>query len=426
MTAEVAILNKQSVALAADSAVTTSDLKIFNTAKLFALSKQEPVGIMAYSSAEVMGVPVETVIKEFRRIRGPQRWDHLEQYAEDFARFLREDDRVFSKDGRVLSLSTLACGLINEIYRRTGDKLMRDQVWGHPTKKDAQDALSDAIADVEQRVEGAGVVQVAQPRKARSLVSEAIDKELTEALGELKKRLPVSTRAEARIRKLVIDHFFRDVDADGETGFVIAGFGTADVFPRLRAFEFHYSALGLRKMRNYAEVDISLAHTAQIIPFGQKDVMATFVEGIDPRYTEKLLSFIDTYLTDQKSMLLAETPPKVSEAMTMEALGQELVQRLPGALKGIANEAFVWPTMQVVASMPKEELAILAEALVNLTALKRKASTDAETVGGPTDVAVISKGDGFIWIKRKHYFDLKFNPAFVAGRIKESKHEDSA
>jgi hypothetical protein len=28
-------------------------------------------------------------------------------------------------------------------------------------------------------------------------------------------------------------------------------------------------------------------------------------------------------------------------------------------------------------------------------------SLDAETVGGPIDVAVISKCDGFVWVKRK-------------------------
>ena len=34
---------------------------------------------------------------------------------------------------------------------------------------------------------------------------------------------------------------------------------------------------------------------------------------------------------------------------------------------------------------------------------------DAETVGGPIDVAVISKSEGFIWIKRKLYFDKNLN-----------------
>jgi len=48
----------------------------------------------------------------------------------------------------------------------------------------------------------------------------------------------------------------------------------------------------------------------------------------------------------------------------------------------------------------QDELAAMAESLVNLTSFKRKVSMEAETVGGTIDVAVISKGDGFIWIKR--------------------------
>ncbi len=64
--------------------------------------------------------------------------------------------------------------------------------------------------------------------------------------------------------------------------------------------------------------------------------------------------------------------------------------------------------------LPKDELAAMAESLVNLTSFKRRISMDEETVGGPIDVAVISKGDGFIWIKRKHYFDPKLNPGFLA------------
>ena len=72
MTAEIAILNSQAVAHAADSAVTVSDgtrraPKIYNTVnKLFTLSKHEPVGVMIYGSAELGGLPVETAVKVFR------------------------------------------------------------------------------------------------------------------------------------------------------------------------------------------------------------------------------------------------------------------------------------------------------------------------------------------------------------------------
>jgi len=59
----------------------------------------------------------------------------------------------------------------------------------------------------------------------------------------------------------------------------------------------------------------------------------------------------------------------------------------------------------------------MAEALVNLTAFKRHVARQAETVGGPIDVAVISSGDGFVWIKRKHYFSPELNPHFVANYL---------
>ncbi len=61
----------------------------------------------------------------------------------------------------------------------------------------------------------------------------------------------------------------------------------------------------------------------------------------------------------------------------------------------------------------------MAETLVNLTSFARKVKLGSETVGGPIDVAVISKGDGFIWIKRKHYFKQELNPQFFAKYYKE-------
>lgn len=60
MTAEIGILNKIAVALAADSAVTIQQekgQKIYNSAnKLFMLSKHSPVGVMLFGNATFMGL----------------------------------------------------------------------------------------------------------------------------------------------------------------------------------------------------------------------------------------------------------------------------------------------------------------------------------------------------------------------------------
>jgi hypothetical protein len=73
----------------------------------------------------------------------------------------------------------------------------------------------------------------------------------------------------------------------------------------------------------------------------------------------------------------------------------------------------VKPIYDAVRYIDKSELAMLAENLVAITALKRKISLENATVGGPIDVAVISKHDGFVWIKRKYYFEEQLNRMFV-------------
>jgi hypothetical protein len=84
------------------------------------------------------------------------------------------------------------------------------------------------------------------------------------------------------------------------------------------------------------------------------------------------------------------------------------------------RETLVDPVLATVDVLPKDELAAMAESLVNLTSFKRKFSMDAETVGGPIDVAVISKADGFVWIKRKHYFAKDLNPQFLTNYYREA------
>ena len=65
--------------------------------------------------------------------------------------------------------------------------------------------------------------------------------------------------------------------------------------------------------------------------------------------------------------------------------------------------------------LPRDEMIYMAEGMINLTSFKRRLVLDnfSETVGGPIDIAFISKGEGFIWIKRKKYFDKEMNYVFT-------------
>lgn len=113
-----------------------------------------------------------------------------------------------------------------------------------------------------------------------------------------------------------------------------------------------------------------------------------------------------------------------------DAARQQLVDDMSDANNEAINKFFNWfdewrnemsvqPIIRVVSMMPKDELAAMAESLVNLTSFRRKVTEEAETVGGPIDVAVISRGDGLVWIKRKHYFSPELNQQFFANYYRE-------
>jgi hypothetical protein len=160
-------------------------------------------------------------------------------------------------------------------------------------------------------------------------------------------------------------------------------------------------------------------NTALIFPFAQKEMVYMFMEGVDPGY----MAFLETYL----KALFQKYPEDIAKGLPKLSIkeksafidkvrtqGASLVQDLLAALNNRKRDIHVNPVVETVAFLPVTELASMAESLVNLTSFKRRITMVAETVGGPIDVAVISKGDGFVWIKRKQYFDAESNPHFYA------------
>ena len=210
------------------------------------------------------------------------------------------------------------------------------------------------------------------------------------------------------------------VTSPDTSGIVITGFGEKDIFPSLKSFLIEGIINNQLKYKEdkYSKIDFENV-TAEILPFAQKEMVFTFMAGVDPSYQmaiEKDLSEIfEQYpeLIIDNIEKLDENEKKDLKEKSKEIAAEEL-KRYKEKLKNYRQENYINTIMGVVAMLPKDELAEMAEALVNLTSFKRKVSMGAETVGGPIDVAVISKGDGFIWIKRKHYFEREFNQQFFS------------
>jgi len=230
-------------------------------------------------------------------------------------------------------------------------------------------------------------------------------------------QLPLTPAAVEKLASAAVETCCRRVFHQ-DSGVVIAGFGDGDIFPRLYSMNIGGIADSLLRydIVDYHRVDFD--DPAVIIPFAQSDMVATFMEGIDPAYKGVIRSFLDAIFRRYPIDALNSIPSlnkgqKNKLNARLRSAGQAILGSLDQELQRYQSEKHVRPVVQAIEVLSKDLLAEVAESLVNLTSFKRRISMNsAETVGGPIDVAVISRGDGFIWIKRKHYFRPELNSHF--------------
>ncbi|HUB63198.1 MAG TPA: hypothetical protein VL996_01925, partial [Methylocella sp.] len=150
---------------------------------------------------------------------------------------------------------------------------------------------------------------------------------------------------------------------------------------------------------------------------GQHDIATLFLEGIASSHIRWMRRYAKKVLKEKSDQLIKDYVKNESEQVVEFELQKKsndiIISEFTKEFEAYKDKSLVQPIMNVVSSLPKEEMAIMAESLVELTALRRRVDSPLESVGGPIDVMIISKGDGIVWMKRKHYFDISLNRDFV-------------
>jgi hypothetical protein len=430
VTAEIAIMNKTAIALAADSAVTIGDdrqPKIFNTVnKVFMLSKRHPIGVMVYGNARLMSAPWETIVKLYRAKLGAKDFGHLEDYSSNFLRFLEGSRLLFpaSEQGdyfRSLVLAFYRCingeieSAVQKHIERTG-KISMSNIRTIATAR-----VKSHFDELEKCKRLGGFTQQFERRllQKHSVLLRQLQKQVFQ-------KLPLDPTSLAKIRTMSGWLFSKDsFRLQGTSGLVVAGFGDKNIYPRLTEFTVEGVIEGKLRFCPRRHTQIGPACTASIVPFAQTEVVRGFIDGVDPSMERLLNKFLDEVFANYPSALLGSVKGLTPRARALavkktKVVSQEILKKFRKEFSQFRRETLVDPIVSTVAVLPKEELAAMAEALVNLTSFKRRFSPNAETVGGPIDVAVLSKGDGFIWVRRKHYFKPELNPHFSTNYFRDA------
>jgi hypothetical protein len=426
MTAVIGILNKAAVAIAADSAVTVTGPagpKIFNRAnKIFTISKHHPVGMMIYNQGEFMGTGWEIVIKLFRTRLGDRSFPTLEEYKLDFIRFLHEKNFFCDVNQQKRILQLLISEFLRNILQLVINENMHliqaltpniNQILFDKVVENIHDFIAkpqdpanccDEFQDL-----GISEVEICTEDEIKRIITQVFAQVgiITTPTPDL--IIKVKEYAFLYLKSKDFDNFF--------SGLVFVGYGEDEIFPRLSALKVSLALNNRLRYFHDTENAATISHSMEscIRPFAQIDVIDTILGGIDPGlYQLYLKQFTEFIVKNNNKIADLINPNDQTLADRIRALdANPLTLQLDVAITSLRQNRYISPMMGAVGTLSKEDLAEMAESLIYLTYLKRRFTFSEESVGGPVDVALITKGDGFIWMKRKHYFDPSLNHHFL-------------
>lgn len=161
-------------------------------------------------------------------------------------------------------------------------------------------------------------------------------------------------------------------------------------------------------------------------PAEQKPYVGFIVAGYSPKeaLSEEYAIYINAGECEGPFLLRPKELSGITWNGEPEAISRLVMgfgTKLPDVLKhrlGVPDKQ-IGPTLNILTeelaaplaqpAMPFQDAIDLAEFLVDLTIKFSRFIPGAPTVGGPIEIAGISKHEGFKWVRRKHYFSRELN-----------------
>lgn len=393
MTSEICIMNTEGVVLAADSAVTISggnEKKTYNTVnKLFSMDKHN-VGIMINGNATFNYLPLELIIKEYKKNLEDIQFTDINDYVTQFISFLDEFPESKSQYAELEFINQYVQELgklINQESETKINAILNEK--GQIAVEEVNEIFIETVSYYHEEV-----------KSKRNVIFEYKHDYIKENYHRFIRDYIKNKYQEQYINDEFVEKFISfiefviktDLMVTNHSNIIFAGYGKNDVLPSMVDLDLMGSFDNKIKyfVRDKETISIENNNRASITPFAQTDMIETIIKGVHPSITNEIIDIfmnLEIELDRKKEML--------SKIDTFQ------------------NSYFIRPFLNTIEHLPLVELPSVAETLINITSFKKKYSSNVETVGGPVDILTITKGEGPIWINRKHYFESSNNLEYL-------------
>lgn len=426
MTSQVVLLNAWGIGIASDSAVTSGNRVSNGSEKIFALPSPHKLAILTSADARVMGYPWESVLSAWMEtLQKPlpsieDYWLSLEKWlCQSVTSTTQVTEAEFGYLETVI-YSRLRSNVMDHIWHpllrphfektlNADDlEIANSQVWDQEFRervsatipkgliKDCIEALkaftkyrSDTFDAAEGISAGQGKVWLDRYFKT---YPERFGKTFFE---ELLLDMPTIPNLEEALTELAITHLTNPVWSG--TMLSLVGFGETDLLPSYVEVQILGFVGGVRIGANH--ISSSPISTSQHLFYGQKDALESLVLGRDTILMDatakqnEALSDFRTQLSNTDDAAIVQIREAFENTIAKADLENEVIN--------VGREQRLRPFQKAVQMSPVRDLAEFASTLVGVQSARAAFSQDNPTVGGPIDVATITRHEGFTWIRHK-------------------------
>lgn len=422
MTTEILMLNKDGVVVAADSAVTTEQgqsphprySKSAN--KIFDLSHHGFVALTIFASAEIDYLPWQLAIREFRKFDSTQdELPKLIDYSKALISFLESNSSLFPDTllSNVLqgALTKSVLHILNRAkYRYT------TLVKANATDEDRINAWVDARNEISASLNALPAHSLLDGTELDAFV-DSINNFREQLSNHLSQSLDYHLVDPDELLELAKLQLLKNPEEVLRyTGLVFAGYGATEIFPSYDHIII-YGHVG-HKLIWATQRSYEITHTndAWIQAFAQSSMIDRFTDGFDSSL-RMIISDESRNMINKFSEGLQSQNIIIDEGFLAD-ISNRVHQDFMDSWTGKNWDNNFHPLRRVLNGLSIQEMGYLAESLLVLEELRERVTSPSESVGGPIDVAVVTKSEGLIWLKRKHYFETDLNHRYL-NRVKK-------
>ena len=429
MTAVVGLLNKKGVAIAADSAVTRTrnfNQKVTkNGNKMVRLSNVVPISVMLTGNGDFMRTQWDIIIRHYREHRGDIKHDTVEACMHDFFRYIADHGLFVNSELVTKYLQSQLSRFFVQVESNIDEKFKKRDADGRiVSPKGAQKAIEKVLDRLSKKWLKDGICPQFQDYTQESF-HEYIKDIFNDFIAQNSYEdddpftcgcypAPVMNALREPLEKaFMVKLTTRRWHDDGSAELVFSGYGDKQEYPSLVSTIVCEGFDGRVNYHVRPEdiICISDERPSAICPFAQKDVIRSILRGIHRDYGHGLSDAVDNSFSpfgneffkpsEEDNINYMDFVDKLAEVKT-DDLSRNFFSQINRLLDRNLQQ---WE--KALEDYDLQSMAALAESLIDLTGFHRILTFQQEGVGGPVDLAVITKNNGFTWLNRKSWYHHK-------------------